>query len=390
MNGKDTGLWAVVRRELRRMVQKPIYLFCIVAAPLSCALFFTTLMDDGLPQDMPIGVVDLDNTSTSRNIVRNLDSFQQIEVTARFVDYSEARTALQRGEIYGFFYIPQGTTAKTMRSEAPKISFYTNGSYLVPSSLAYRDMRMMAELASGAAGRTSLYARGATEEQAMGFLQPVKIDMHAVGNPWLNYSVYLSNTLIPAVLMLMVLLVTIYSVHTELKDGTGREWLEIADGNVRKACVGKLLPQMVLFFVMMIFCQIWLYVIMGFPNNGGFLVMALDGLFLIAASQGLALFICELIPSLRWCLSLATLWGVLSFPISGFSFPVSAMPPAMQSMSFLFPLRYYFLVYANQALNGFPIATSLVYFLSMAAFALLPCISFRRLEHTMLNYVYEP
>ena len=53
-------------------------------------------------------------------------------------------------------------------------------------SLLYRDMRTMSELASGAASRTVLYAKGATERQAMAFLQPIVIDSHAINNPWLN------------------------------------------------------------------------------------------------------------------------------------------------------------------------------------------------------------
>lgn len=54
----------------------------------------------------------------------------------------------------------------------------------------------MSELAGGAIGRATLYAKGATEDQAMAFLQPIVIDSHVLNNPWLNYSVYLSNTII--------------------------------------------------------------------------------------------------------------------------------------------------------------------------------------------------
>ena len=133
-------------------------------------------------------------TATSRQLVRNLDAFEQTAVVARYPDISDARIAMQKGEIYGFYYIPEGTAAKAQAQRQPKVSFYTNNTLLIAGSLLFKDMKMMSELASGAAARTALYAKGATEEQAMAFLQPIVIDTHPLNNPWLNYSVYLCNT----------------------------------------------------------------------------------------------------------------------------------------------------------------------------------------------------
>ena len=69
-------------REVKIVLHNPIYIFCMVAFPLLTMFFFTSLMDDGLPQDMPVGVVDLDNTSTSRSLIRRLDGFQSSKVVA--------------------------------------------------------------------------------------------------------------------------------------------------------------------------------------------------------------------------------------------------------------------------------------------------------------------
>ncbi len=119
--GKGERLWNVMRRECRRLVSRPLYLFCMVIAPLFCYIFFTTLMDSGLPTDMPVGVVDQDMSATSRQLIRNLDAFEQTAVVARYPNISEARTAMQRGEIYGFFYIPEVTSDKFFFNVKPKI-----------------------------------------------------------------------------------------------------------------------------------------------------------------------------------------------------------------------------------------------------------------------------
>ena len=162
-------LYRIAVRELRRIVARPIYLFCMVIAPIFCYIFFTTLMANGLPVSMPAGVVDMDNTATTRTIIRNLDAFQQTRVTAHYANFYEARKAVQRGEIYAFYYIPEGTTEEAIAGRQPRVSFYINYAYLIAGSLLYRDQRTMSELASGAIGQSTLLAKGATEDQAMAF-----------------------------------------------------------------------------------------------------------------------------------------------------------------------------------------------------------------------------
>ena len=389
MSGKS-GFWAIVKRESSRMYSRPLYGLSMVFAPLFCFIFFTTLMKEGLPESLPAGVVDEDNTAVSRSIIRNLDSYQQTEIVRQYSNFAEAREAMQRNEIYGFFYIPKGTQDKASSQEQPKISIYTNATYLIPSSLLYRDMKTMAVMASAAVGREVLTARGANMDQAMGFLQPIKMDLHALGNPWLNYNVYLSNTMLPAVLVLMVLMVTCFSVHSELKDGTAKEWMEMAGDNVLKAVSAKLFPQTVVFSFMALVYIVILYGYLGFPANNGLWPMLLAAQLLILASQGFAVFIASAIPSLRWSLSLCTLWGVLSIPISGFSFPVMGMPEALQALSYLFPLRYYFLIYVDQALNGIPMVYSAWFYTALVAFLILPLVDISLLRKAAHEYTYLP
>lgn len=377
-------------RELRRMASDPVYWFCMVLAPLFCYVFFTSMMASGLPDDMPLGIVDNDRTTTSRQLVRNLDAFQQTRVAACYPSVSDARRAVQRGDIYGFYYIPEGTTRKAQRQEVPTVSFYTNYSYLVAGSLLYRDMRMMSELVSGAATRSVLYAKGATEKQAMAYLQPVVTDMHAINNPWLNYNVYLSNTLLPGMLMLFIFMVTVYGIGTEIKQGTSRNWYTLAGGSMLRALAGKLLPQLAVFLLMGTLCMVYLYGVLKFPCHCGLPVMiGIMSLFVLAA-QGLGVLMIAALPTLRMGLSFASLWGVISFSISGMSYPVMAMHPALQGLAWLFPLRHYFLLYVNCALDGYEVMNAWPYVAALAGFALLPLCLLGRLKNVLLNYKYMP
>lgn len=380
----------IFTRELRRLATQPIYLFCMVIAPLFCYNFFTSLMKEGLPESLPMGLVDEDHSTTTRNLARNLDAFQMSDITGEYANVTEARKAVQRGDIYGFYLIPRGTTKQAQLQRIPTVSFYTNYSYLVAGSLLYRDMRMMSELASGAATRTVLYAKGATEKQAMAYLQPVVIDMHAVANPWLNYNVYLSNIIIPGMLGIFILMTTVYSLGSELKFGTSDELMQTSGDSIIMALTSKLLPQGIIFTLMGSIYILLLYGYLHFPCNCGigrmWCVMAL----FVMACQGLGVFMFTMLPTLRMGLSFASLWGVVSFSISGMSFPVMAMHPTLQGLSYLFPLRHYFLLYVNCALDGYNIANAWPFALALLVFLFLPLPFLPRLKKVMKYYEYEP
>ena len=380
----------IAKREVLRIAVRPLYLFCMIIAPVFCYLFFTTLMANGLPTDMPAGVVELDNTSTTRNIILNLDAFQQTHIVAHYPSVMEARKAIQRGEIYSFYYIPEGTTEATLASRQPKVSFYVNYSYLIAGSLLYKDQRTISELAAGAVGRATLYAKGATEDQAMAFLQPIVIDTHALNNPWLNYSVYLCNTLFPGILMLLIFLTTIYTLGEEVKNGTGRELMRLADNSITKVLIGKLLPHTLVFFVIAVFYNVYLYGYLHYPCHSGIFPMLLAGLLLVLSSQAFGVFLFGLFGSFRLALSAASLWGVISFSISGFTFPVMAMHPTLQALCVLFPLRHYYLLYVNFALNGYPLIYAWQAVAALLVFLLLPFLVLKKLRTILLQYVYVP
>lgn len=383
-------MFSIFLRELRRLAVQPIYWFCMVIAPLFCYFFFTSLMHEGLPESLPLGVVDEDHTVTSRNLVLNLDAFQMTDVVKTYPNVTEARKAVQQGHIYGFYLIPQGTTSEAQSQRLPTISFYTNYSYLVAGSLLYRDMRTMSELASGAASRTVLYAKGATERQAMAYLQPVVIDMHAVGNPWLNYNVYLSNVIIPGMLGLFIFMITVYGLGTELKFNTADELMQRSGGSVIVAVTGKLIPQLLVFLLSGTLYVLYLYAYLHFPCHCGLARMWCIMALFVMACQGMGVFMFTMFPTLRLGLSFASLWGVISFSISGMSFPVMAMHPILQGIANLFPLRHYFLLYVNSALDGYPLANAWPFVLALLAFALLPWPCMFRLKKVLTTYRYEP
>lgn len=378
------------RRELLRMAKDPLYWFCIVVAPIFCVVFYTTLLYDGVPTDMPVGLVDLDRTATTRSLARNLDAMQQVHIQQQYTDVSAARKALQRGEIYGYYYIPAGFTREANAQRVPTLSYYTNNTFYLPGSLLSSSMRTMSELARASATRTTLYARGATTDQALAFIQPIVVDTHPTNNPWLNYNVYLSNIIVPGILGIFLFMITIYGIGAEIKQGTAHDWLVLNGGNIYRALLTKLLPQTAAFLLTGIAIDLWFYGYLHFPANSGLLDPILLMLLFIIGCQGLGVFMITLIPTLRLALSAASLWGVVSFSICGMTFPVMAMDWPLQGISYLFPLRHYYLIYVNCMLDGYGLLNAWPFAGALLGFALLPVVLGRWLKRELLTVKYIP
>ena len=185
-------------------------------------------------------------------------------------------------------------------------------------------------------------------------------------------------------------MVTVYSIGVEIKDRTAREWLRLSNNSIYIALAGKLLPHTVVFFIMGIFYNVYLYGFLHFPCNSGILP---DDIRHALPCIGIAMLRHRhdrytAYPSPR--LSFASLWGVISFSISGFSFPVMAMNPVLQALSNLFPLRHYFLIYVDQALNGYSMAYSWSNYMALLIFMMLPFFVVHRLKEALVYYKYIP
>lgn len=377
-------------RELVIMWRHPIYGFCTLVFPLLVVLFFTTLMNGGQPVDMPVGVVDQDNTHVSRAMIRKLDGFQTTQIVGHYANMNDAREAIQRNEIYAFLLIPKGTTDKLLDGDQPKISFYYSNVTLVAGSLLYRDLKTVASLGSAAVGSAKLSALGKTSKEIRTFLQPITIDLHQIGNPWSNYNVYLSTAMVPGVLMIFVFLLTPYSIGTELKFHRSKQWMRMADNNIHIAIAGKILPQTVLFTLVMWCFEFYIFYGLHFPHPGGVVPILLLGFLSVFACQCFGIFIFGLMPSLRMSMSICSLWSVVSFSACGATFPVFAMDSMIQSMAQLFPLRHYYMIYQMCIFNGYPLSYAWFDFLFLIIFAFLPMFSIKNIRKAMLVYVYIP
>lgn len=385
----QTGFRVVFVRECKRIISSKICIWGMIIAPLLTFAILMYMMSAGLPTKIPVAVVDLDNSSTSRALVRQLDAFAKTDIKFKSLSFKEARIAMERAEVYGIFTIPEDFAKDAVSGNRPKIVFYTNNAFLISGSLLFQDMKMISVLASASVGLKMGEAKGYTQGELMPVLQPISIEAHVIGNPMLNYSVYLNNVLTPGILFLILAMFTISALGSEVKSGTARQLLDLSGGSIVKAVFGKLLPYTALFLILSLFFMSVLYGYNHFPLHSGFWPMCAAYLCLILSAQGFGLILLAVFPNYRLALSSASLLGMISFSITGFSFASMAMSPILYGLSFLFPLRHFFLIYVDQALNGIPLGYSAYHYAALLGFFLVGLLLMGRIRRFLYENVYE-
>ncbi len=378
----------VIRRELGIIRKRPVYILASVGVLLVNAVFYISLMRDGLPHDLPIGLVDLDQSSTSRALAQQLDATQLGKVIY-YDDFHRARQDMETGRLTSYLVIPEGFNADIQAQRQPHIAYYVNSLYFVGGALAYKDILTMVNLTSGAVQRQVLRMKGVNEREIMNRIQPIVLDQHQIGNPATNYGVYLNGVLLPGILEMIVILITVYALGSEMKYGTSRHLLKIAGGSFEKALLGKMIPYALIFTVLGITLELLLFHWLKYPLKGSLWWMFLDILLLVTASEALAVFIVELFPVLRIAISIGAILSVLGISLAGFTFPVEGMPPYIQGFSAIFPLRHYYLFHVQETIWGSGFAGWWQEVVHLLLFLFLPSVFFRRLKSAYFLQDYE-
>ena len=378
----------VMQRELKVMFARPLYLFASVGVMLLSTFLFLTLMRGGSAEKMPVAVVDLDQTSISRRLIHEMQATPSVDIQLITNSYPEAREAMQQGRIYGIFVIPECFYDELVSFKRPKMDFYVTNAYTVGGNTAYKQMLTMVNLTSGAFQREVLRKKGLPDDIIMHRIQPLAIEGHMVANPWGNYSVYLVSTILPGILGLICLMLTIFAIGFELKMRTSHAWLKAAGGNYTVAMIGKLIPYTLIYIILGVGCHIILYRFAGFPVYGSHSRLMFGLLLFIFAMEALGITLIGLLPTLRDALSIGALYSMLGFSLSGFTYPQMAMLPPVKALSYMEPLRHYYLIYVNEALMAAPVENSIPHMLALTAFMLASLLVAPRLCNALIYQNY--
>jgi ABC-2 type transport system permease protein len=378
-------IWEVAKREMNRMTSRSLYFLVVLVFPILSTLFFGSLFKEGVPTKMPIAIVDLDQTATSRKLARNIDVTALSMVTEFPQSEKDAMSALREGKIYGFVVLPKNLQSDIMASRQPVISYYYQNAMLIPGGLMQNDLTSILHTLSAGINIQKREAMGQSKDYITARVQPIQLNIHQLFNPTANYSVYISTIVLPIMLQLFILMITVYCVGIEIKERTSHEWLKLSDKSIFIALTGKLLPYTVIFFILMMFQNFMLYRLIQVPMHTSMGWIMAGSLLFVLSYQAIGIFCIGLLPLMRHSLNMAAFYGILAFTLCGFSFPIEFMPPVFQLWAEAFPVRHFMHIFQSQVLAGFEFRYSLLPYISLLLFTLLPFTVINRL-HSALIY----
>lgn len=381
--------FSVFKREITRMTSRRLYFGVCIVLPLFCVFFMATIFGSGQMENLPIGIVDLDQTATSRNISRTIETVPTFNIIAHYTDDISARTATQQKKIYGYLVIPENFEENVLSGKTTTLSYYYHYALLSVGSEIQGAFETVLQPLAITPIINEATALGISENQIEDFLVPVNEQGHPLYNPDLDYSVYLSNPFFFILFQVIILLVTVYTIGSEIKFRTADEWLKCADMNIFIAITGKLLPYTILFIIIGIFSNYIMFGVMQIPFSCGFTPLNLTTILFIIATQALAVFLFSLFPAISIIISIVSMVGSLGATLSGVTFPAPFMFPAVYYASFLFPVRHFVEINQNLLYGDYGFAYTWQNISALFLFILPAILILPHLKKAILSHKYE-
>jgi ABC-2 type transport system permease protein len=373
-------LRAVILRELRQITTGSMPVLLGAVLPLVGWVLLRSVFGAHVVRDLPVVVIDRDNSVLSRRVSRAIDATSVVRVVERRADDTDAEGVLLRGIAYAVVVLPAGLQRAVARGDRMPVQLFTNGQWMLPASLIARDVRAAVSTLSVELDVTRRAARAEPVAQARITSEPVRSVLHPLYNPSLDYAAFLFLALVPTLLHVFVLALSVQAIGEELKRGTAGEWIAVAGDRAVVAAVGKLAPYTVWFTALGIAMLEGAVQSLTLPIVGHRVPVYAGLLLLVLAYQAIALLLVSVTANFRLSCSLAAFIAGPAFAVAGVSFPRPAMPTAAQVWADALPLSHYLQLQTAQIIAGAPADVSLPLCGILSLFvSVLPALSLRRL-----------
>ncbi|WP_411834278.1 ABC transporter permease [Pseudoxanthomonas mexicana] len=325
-------LQAVMVKELRQMRRDRITLAMIVAIPVMQLLLFGYAINTNL-RDLAAGVADQADTAASRALVMDIAATTVIRPTLAAQTPQQLMEAMRRGEIGIGIVIPPDFERRRIEGRE-RVQILVDGSDNAVQSAAAQ----LAQMPLDGMART-----GPAAERA--------ISVVAFYNPERRSAVNIVPGLIGVILTMTMVLFTGVAIVRERERGN-MELLIATPVSSAELMIGKVLPYVAIGLVqttMVLALGLWLFDV---PINGSVLHVYVAAMLLIVANLALGLLISTRARSQFQAMQMTFFIFLPSILLSGFMFPFSGMPRAVQWLAEILPLTHFLRLIRGVMLRG--------------------------------------
>ena len=183
----------IAKREVALLFNDKTMLVFSVVLPFVFILFFSTLLSEGVARNLPVAVLDLDQSSTSRNVISQLNAASEIEVGYFPLNQQKGEELIRLGKVYGLITIPQDFEIDLNKGRQVSIINQYNSNLILAGGLEYKAFRKVIGTISAGINIKKQQKQGITRQQALVNYQPITTNNHVLSNPYTNYSYYYSK-----------------------------------------------------------------------------------------------------------------------------------------------------------------------------------------------------
>lgn len=314
-----------VKREWQRLLTQPAYWAALFALPLICcgvviAVFWTSHIND-----VPMDVVDLDQSSASREMLFKLDASPSVEVQQVLPSVALAKERVLNHESIGYLLIPEGLQRSLATGESVEVNAYVNQQAFMLGNILSSSVLGNVIRASLQESAVSLMADGQMSEQALANVYPLSGISHALGNSYLNYWTFILAALLPHLWHVIVLAVSIMVLGKEFKDGTIAEWYELHDRQLALALLSKYLIPTVILALWITGIYIFLFAQSAIGSYGSLGSLLVAAYMTQLCYQCIGVVIVSVLSSYRMALSMGAFYTTPAFAFIGVSYPTFNM-----------------------------------------------------------------
>jgi len=319
-------------------------------------LIIYTIFSQGLARNLPIGVVDLDQSRMSRQMTRYYDASPTLAVTALYPSASEGTGALRDSEIYGLVILPDNMEKEATLGRPPRVDLFYNNQYLLIGKLV-KSAILQAHITAVAKIDTmrNLSSSTTVMGQAMSAAVPVGSQMTPLFNLNNNYAQFLVSAIIPAIWQIFIVMTTVLSISAELRRKGLTMWLA---PHPARALLTKLTPYTLLFWLHGMVFLVTMFIFIGWPMHGNLGFLIFSQLLTVCACQAVGTLIFFLSGDAARSLGLAAAYTAPGLAFMGVTFPTTDMTLPARIWRSLLPVSHYIDIQIAQTNYGSPLQLS--------------------------------
>lgn len=306
---------------------------------------------------VPTALMDRDNSSISRELSERFFSTDYFERADSVNTPSEAEAALLSGEVQAVLVIPTDFSRDLLRREPAQLQLLIDGanSTTGTSLLNYANVivqEYQRELLARGLGPGAGRAASAIADLSGSGGIPVEV----VPRIWYNPELESKNFMVPGILALLLMVITMLlsslAIVKEKELGT-LEQLNVTPIKPRQLIIGKLIPFVVIGFIDVLLVVAVSRFLFQVPFRGSLPLLLGSSLLFLATTLGLGLLISTVSENQQQAMTTSVFFVMVPmFFLSGFAFPIESMPQSIQYVTYLLPLRYYFVIIRGIFLKG--------------------------------------